>query len=232
MKFIDLTGKRFGRLTVLRRAKNKVYANGQAFTAWECLCDCGGHIVAISSNLRAGRTKSCGCLLKEALVKHGEIINLKHGQNRKGNATSEYCAWSSMIQRCENPKAHGYDEYGGRGIRICKEWRNSFEQFFNAMGKKPTPLHSLDRIDVNGNYEPGNCRWATKAVQSRNVRRSKRNSAGFKGVQKLADGRYKAVIGVDGGSLFLGYYNNLFDAAMARLAAEEKYWSEHKGGAG
>jgi hypothetical protein len=229
MRLVDLTDRNFGRLTVLKKVESARTSSGRALTNWLCICECGNEVTVLGENLKKGRTSSCGCLAKEVAVFSGKTNNLKHGNNRREETTPEYRAWRSMIARCENPKARGYERYGGRGIKICKEWRDSFQKFFFDMGIRPSNRHSLDRIESNGDYEPGNCRWADKTTQSRNVRRSQRNSTGVKGVQKLKSGKYKAAIGVNGKSIFLGYFDVIEEAAEARRTAEQKYWSENNG---
>lgn len=156
--FKDLTGLRFGRLVVVERAPNK-----GPRTSWLCLCDCGKRAIVIGGSLKQGLTKTCGCGLRNGATIDGEI-------------TPEYRTWRSMKDRCTNPRTKCYDNYGGRGISICPEWLNDFRQFLRDMGPKPSIKHSLDRIDVNGNYEPSNCRWATPKEQARN-RRSRYISA-------------------------------------------------------
>lgn len=222
MKYIDLTGQKFGRLTAIKKHTSRI--NGRSIVSWICNCDCGGESNVTANNLTRGKSKSCGCLAKETAVEHGRNNNLKHGQNKKGKATSEYRAWHSMIQRCENPKARGYEDYGGRGIEVCSEWRNSFEKFFADMGLKSDKSYSLDRKDANKGYSKDNCRWASKTEQSRNVRASKTNVTCIKGVQKVGDKKYKATIGVSGKSIFLGYFEDTETARKARKEAEEKLW--------
>lgn len=224
MRLVDLTGEKFGRLTVIQKAEGVKTKSGRALTNWICLCECGNEVTVLGENLKKGRTRSCGCLAKEHQREHGKTINLKHGQNHKNNPTPEYRAWQSMIQRCENPNCHAYGDYGGRGISICKEWRESFEHFYRDMGPKPSHSHSLDRIDVNGNYEPGNCRWANKATQSRNVRHQKSNILGIKGVRVAGEGRFIATIGVHSESVYLGTFPTLDQAINARKKAEKEYW--------
>jgi hypothetical protein len=148
---IDLTGKRFGRWTVV------AYARGQK---WHCVCDCGTRRVVRGQCLRTGESRSCGCLHKE-LVK---ARHTKHGMC----GSREYHSWQSMKARCLNPNNPNYEKYGGRGIRPCEEWL-PFVPFFADMETRP-PGCSLDRIDVNGNYEPSNCRWADAKQQARNQR--------------------------------------------------------------
>lgn len=157
MKLIDLTGSRFGRLTVMRRAGNASTGDAQ----WLCICDCGETVTVRGTRLRSGESRSCSCLQKE-------IVSSRNSTHRLSKSP-EYRSWSSMIARCENPKYHHYHRYGGRGITICDRWRDSFESFLADMGPRPSLSHSIDRYpDNDGNYEPGNCRWATPAEQRHN----------------------------------------------------------------
>ena len=158
-KFIDLTDKKFGRLTVLKRAENH-----KVKTAWECSCECGKLHIVTSNSLHANKTLSCGCLQREKVLKD----NFKHGQS----GTPEYYAWANLKTRCFNPKTKAYPDYGGRGITVCDRWigEHGFENFLADMGLRPSSEHSLDRIDVNGNYEPANCKWSTKQQQVDNRR--------------------------------------------------------------
>jgi hypothetical protein len=154
---LDLTGQRYGQLVVLEfvgRLDN--YA-----ATWRVRCDCGNERVVLQGNLRQGRTRSCGC---------GIGKNAKHGHNRRQQRTPEYNAWTNMKSRCLNPRHPHYKYYGGRGITVQPEWLESFEAFLRDVGNRPGPGYSLDRVDVDGNYEPGNVRWAT-ALQQRHNRR-------------------------------------------------------------
>jgi hypothetical protein len=155
----DLTGQRYGRLVVLEFAGQGANWNSK----WRCRCDCGGYSVAYGNNLRRGLTTSCGCYHRE----RAKLLATTHGQSRPGQWTPEYRTWASMLTRCGNPNSRGYATYGGRGVAVCERWR-AFENFFSDMGPRPTPSHSIDRIDNSRGYEPGNCRRATAKEQGRN----------------------------------------------------------------
>jgi hypothetical protein len=156
---MDLTGKVFGRLTVIVKSSEKRGLNA----LWVCVCSCGKQTLVTTSNLNSGNSASCGCFRKE---KVSEACRT-HGMRD----SSEYSIWTGMIQRCQNEKATSYSTYGGRGISVCDRWMISFENFYADMGPRPSPNHTLDRYpDMNGNYEPNNCRWATIEEQSSNRR--------------------------------------------------------------
>lgn len=163
--FMDLTGKVFGRLTVIQRVTASESRNVKA-TIWECRCQCGTTKSIRAGSLRSGETRSCGCLYIESHTRHGHSSRDRRGKVR----SREYVVWLGMINRTTNENSAGYSEYGGRGISMCERWRNSFEAFLDDMGPRPSSRHSLDRINVDGNYEPGNCRWATPLAQMRNTR--------------------------------------------------------------
>ena len=157
--FRDLTGRQFGRLAVVSRAPT----NGRRDAYWNCICDCGTRVEVKAGSLTYGSSQSCGCLRLERAV----ATNTRHGQS----STKEYRAWQAMRGRCENRNNKKFAIYGGRGIAVCEAWKASFEAFFADVGPCPTPQHSLDRYpDNNGNYEPGNVRWATAQEQGVNRR--------------------------------------------------------------
>lgn len=153
-----MAGQQWGRLSVLSRAKND--HNGQA--RWLCKCECGTMTIVRRMDLRTGNTTSCGC----ARIDQGRAAGLaskKHGQY----GSRSYRTWKAMKERCLNPNHLAFHRYGGRGVTICDRWSESFENFFADMGERPAGL-TLDRINPDGNYEPGNCRWATPSEQRRN----------------------------------------------------------------
>lgn len=161
---IDLEGQRFGRLTVLRIADRK-----DGVVRWTCLCDCGTTKDIRSQKLRIGSTRSCGCFQRDVAGTFNAIL---HGHASRGVRTPEYMAWMAMLARCRNPKHKEFKHYGGRGITVCERWLK-FENFLEDMKLKPIPELSIDRKNNNGNYEPGNCRWATKEEQQSNRRNNK-----------------------------------------------------------
>lgn len=158
--FIDITGMRFGLLSVLGRDLALLSKRGEVF--WTCKCDCGNTHSVRSACLRKGVTKSCGCLRTTA------THSITHGLSK----TKEFKIWAEMRGRCRCPSQTSYKRYGAIGITVCKRWDESFQAFYDDMGPKPSPGHSIDRINPTGNYEPSNCRWATAKEQSMNTRRT------------------------------------------------------------
>ena len=165
----DLIGRRFERLIVVERGKT-VNFNGGTRVYWKCECDCGNKKEVRGSHLTSNKIRSCGCLEKENLNE----IAFKETHGLSGERL--YTTWKNMISRCANPKHVGYKNYGGRGIAVCDEWENSLESFYGwALSSGYEEHLTIDRIDVNGNYEPSNCRWATWKEQASNKRNTIKN---------------------------------------------------------
>lgn len=162
---VDLTGRKFCRLTPLKLSKEK---EDKHHTFWKCKCDCGNTVVVRKDSLESGHAKSCGCLQQERFME-------KHEKTRGMCDTKIYKCWSSIKQRCLNPKCAEYFNYGGRGITVCDEWKNSFYEFLEwSMNNGYSDDLTIDRIDVNGNYEPANCRWADRDTQNYNKRETRK----------------------------------------------------------
>lgn len=164
----DLTGRKFRRLTALGPVKNVRDISGRALLVWHCRCDCGKEMETRSCNLLNGDTGSCGCYVPENMARRSTT----HGHTRRGRVTSEFRTWKNMVLRCTSPKTQAYPWYGGRGIKVCERWL-TFENFIADMGLKPDPKLTLEREDVNGHYEPDNCRWATRKEQGANMRNNR-----------------------------------------------------------
>lgn len=164
----DLTGHRFGRLAAAELRRD------HKGPLWLCLCDCGATVTVRTDQLKSGHTRSCGCLRHSTLQRrHPNGTNFKHGDATRSRRTSEYVSFSGMHQRCRDPNCKDFKNYGGRGIKVCARWR-VYDNFIADMGRKPSAQHTLDRVDVNGDYEPSNCRWATLSEQNSNQRRWRR----------------------------------------------------------
>lgn len=218
----DITGLEFGRLVVVCQANDAVRHNGIRIPMWlaRCSCEGGNFIIASQTNLFTGHTKSCGCL------RHDSPNNPKrtHGKSK----TKLYKVWDTMKQRCANPLSKSFRHYGGRGIGVCDRWLDSFENFLEDMGECPEGM-SLDRIDVNGHYEPSNCRWATASEQGFNQRKSRRNTSGRTGVSwYLSTGKWTAQIVVNMKQIHLGTFTTFEEAVAAREKAEIDYYGYSK----
>lgn len=163
----DVTGQRFGRLVAIRSDRRDRHHN----RVWLCRCDCGAEIETPVGRLVTGNTQSCGCLRADVMAPHGDTAG--------GRKSPEHTAWAHMRDRCSNARHPQFKDYGGRGIAVCDRW-GDYRNFLADMGRRPSAKHSLDRIDVNGNYEPNNCRWTTKDVQQHNQRA--KSNTGHRGV--------------------------------------------------
>lgn len=150
----DLRDQKFGRLTVIGKGEPR-----KGRSTWLCACECGTHVVIEHTNLNRTHTKSCGCWKREQQTRHGM------------HDSPEYHTWESMWYRCTNPNAKFWHIYGGKGVRVCDRWRD-FPSFYDDMGPRPTLQHSIERVRSSGNYEPGNCKWATPTEQSNNTSRN------------------------------------------------------------
>lgn len=169
----NLSGKRFGKLVAVcdigRTSRGRI---------WNCICDCGAETTSISTYLKNGHKRSCGCLHAESARVAGEKQRTHgHTSKERKKSASEYHAWSSMKTRCLNPNVHNYKRYGARGITVCERWAD-FQNFYADMGPKPSSKHSLERLDTNGNYEPKNCVWAD-AFQQASTRTNVRSIEAF-----------------------------------------------------
>lgn len=177
MRAIDRTGQRYGRLTAIKRDGHK----GKNIL-WRCECDCGGEALCTASNLQTGTSQSCGCLNSELCSERAIKRNTVHGQNTVAKKTGAWISWNCMRTRCEQKSHISYPDYGGRGIKVCDRWYK-FENFYADMGDRPKDK-SIDRIDNDGDYEPSNCRWATRSEQQRNRRNTKINELDVINIRK------------------------------------------------
>lgn len=166
----NLTGKHFNRITAISPAPDRVLKNGRHLTMWNCVCECGNTLVMRSSDLKSGKVISCGCYRVQNTAK----VHTTHGATKGGRNDRLYNIWAKMRGRCHNERLKEYKHYGGRGITVCKEWGESYQTFEQwALSNGYKQGLSIDRIDVNGNYCPENCRWATAIQQTNNTRKNK-----------------------------------------------------------
>lgn len=219
----NLIGKKFGRLRVVGDGTHENWIH-----KWECLCDCGNKVYVATSKLKSGHTQSCGCLQKERTSK----ASLIHGKYK----SRIHKEWRGILHRCKNPSASHYENYGGRGIDVCEEWKgkNGFFNFYNwSMENGYSDDLTLDRIDNDKGYSPENCRWITHQENCWN--RGKRtdcktaHSGVVKTVFKSGNVKYRATIGVNYKTIHLGYFDTEKEAVEARITAEEKYWNKKVG---
>lgn len=168
-KFIDLTGQKFGRLTVIERAENYVPPCGRAQIQWRCKCECGNVCIVSGTHLKSERVYSCGCVRKSTTSEAAQKRFLTHGKSKD----VIYRTWINIKSRCYNTHSKRYKDHGGRGITVCDRWRNSYNAFYEDVSKLPhfrERGYSLDRVDNDGNYELNNVRWATPIEQANNKR--------------------------------------------------------------
>lgn len=201
----NISGKKFGLLTA-----EKFVCIRNKHTYWICRCACGNTKEVRANDLKSGNSQSCGC------------VKYKHGKTR----TTEYHSWNLMKDRCFNTNCPAFNRYGGRGITVCERWRDSFENFLADMGPRPSPKHSVDRINNDEGYSPDNCRWATDTEQVRNRGLSKRNISGCAGVTfHKRDNKWVSTITVNYKSIWLGNFDTLNNAIASRWVAEAIYWN-------
>lgn len=202
MKLVDRTGQRYGKLVVIEQAGRDKLKK----VLWKCKCDCGKEVIVVSGSLTTGNSTSCGC----GIIKHG------------GTGKGSYNTWRAMIRRCTNPQDKDYPRYGGKGVTVCPAWMD-YANFAKDMGE-PIGDETLDRINVYGNYEPSNCRWAGVKTQNRNMRVRKNSITGVIGVIRTGSGRFMAKIGVGKRAYYSKVCLTIEEAAAARKELERKYW--------
>jgi hypothetical protein len=199
----------YGRLTVIESSIKE----GRRYKA-KCVCECGTELLVDETHLRSGHTKSCGCLQRDLVANR----QTKHGRYYE----PEYRAWTNMKKRCAEPRFSKWY----KDINVCVEWLNSYDQFLSDVGRKPTPQHSLERIDAKGNYEPSNVCWASKATQSRNTKNHSTNKTGIRGVSWSKEKqKWRVAIYVNNKQKHIGYFDDIKLAKQARLDAETLYWA-------
>ena len=205
MKLVDRTGQVFGKLIVVEQAGRDRLKK----VLWRCKCECGNLTVVVSGALVTGNTTSCGCGFREAVTKHG------------GSGKGSYNTWRAMIRRCTVQTDKDYPRYGGKGVSVCPSWM-SYEKFVADMGE-PNGDETLDRIDVYGNYEPSNCRWAGVQTQNRNTRLRVNSTTGYTGVSVVGK-KFLAKITSGKKSYYSSLCSTVEEAAAARKELERIHW--------
>lgn len=214
-KVVDILGKVYGRLTVVCREPNDKYRRAM----WRCVCECGKETVVAGDSLRRGLTRSCGCLLSDTHKIHGL------------SGHKAYRTWKSITQRVLNANCPSYKDYGGRGITVCDEWLESFNNFWEDMGSTWEEGLSIDRIDVNGNYCKENCRWATDSVQVHGRRKFKGKSSRYIGVSYNTNRNvFIATITFNGKNKYLGQHNDELSAATVYDDYSEELYGDRPNG--
>lgn len=208
---IDLSGSQHGRLKVIGEAERRVNEKGRSSRMWNCICVCGNNRVVEQSKITTGTTVSCGCYALSVRKTHGLSTH------------PLYSTWLGMRQRCKNKNHRAYKYYGGRGIKVCERWANSFATFYGDIGDKPGEHYSLERSDNNGDYTPENCVWATRSEQILNQGLRATNKSGIKGVSWDSASKVWRATFKD---KKLGRYKHKIDAKCARDTAV----MEHKRG--
>ena len=218
----DLTGQKFGRLTALYTVPNNNH-----HTRWHCVCECGNTKDVLQQNLCNGHVRSCGCLHAERNVEKISAYNSSiNRESHNETKTKLYHIWVGMKSRCFGKTSTAYDRYGGRGISICNEWKDSFLSFKEwALSNGYSEELTIDRIDVNGDYSPDNCRWVSNSIQQFNKRIPKRNTSGHVGVSwNKKDQKWVSYITKDYVMHYLGRFANIEDAIKAREEAEKTFF--------
>jgi hypothetical protein len=218
MKSKDLSGQKFTRWTVIEASSERVCNKKM----WRCICECGTEGLIPTGNLNSGKSKSCGCLDREVAAKR----MTRHGHAKGGSRSVENYTYNHMLSRCYNPLTRGYKNYGGRGIKVCDEWigPDGFQNFLDHIGHRPEGDYSLDRINVNKDYEPGNVRWASYAVQARNRRLFESNKSGIAGVWfNDKTKKWLVTITVTYKKIHIKSTDDFFEACCARKSAEILY---------
>lgn len=211
-KFINLQSKKFGFLTVIKRTivkNNKIY--------WLCICKCGNESEHSGNDLRSGDSKSCGCYKKQI---HKDL-NFKHGMTN----TNEFNIWKGILYRCINKNSKSYKNYGGRGITICDEWKNSFINFYDDLGPRPSKMHTIDRIDNNKGYYKDNCKWQIRSYQCINRRKFKKSKSKYLGVSFIKrSSKWVARIYKDNICYHLGTFTSELKAKNAYLEKRKELY--------